>query len=345
MSEKTRRKLKVMRQRFRRMGKEWEEMPVVGPIIRKSKTVSFVGLQQMPLYDVMQFYMMSLGKGIIFQRAAALTYRVFIALIPMLIALFSAIAFLGSNVQTVLLEFLQSLFPTYAWPAIENVVTDVITRQNGTLSSFMLFFGIYFAVLCMNGILVALNTSFLQEKRRNFIKQLGMSFVLMFIFFITIVTVVLLFIFSAALVNRLHHRLMGESPNAVYYYAIHGIKWLLTFGAIYFMVSVTYHIASGEKKSRYRFFSAGSTTCTLLMVVLLWGLNVYFSNFSNYNLIYGSLGALFAILLWLNWSSLVLLIGYELNVSIAKAKSTKTAEQNEDKTAVQHTSNNPGKQK
>lgn len=344
MSESIRRKLKELRIQFRRMGKEWEEMPVVGPIIRKSKTVSFVGLQQVPLYDVMQFYMMSLGKGIIFQRAAALTYRVFIALIPMLIALFSAIAFLGSNVQNVLLEFLQSLFPTYAWPAIENVVTDVITRQNGTLSSFMLFFGIYFTVLCMNGILVALNTSFLQEKRRNFIKQLGMSFVLMFIFFITIVTVVLLFIFSAALVNRLHHRLMGENPNAVYYYAIHGIKWLLTFGAIYFMVSVTYHIASGEKKSRYRFFSAGSTTCTLLMVVLLWGLNVYFSNFSNYNLIYGSLGALFAILLWLNWSSLVLLIGYELNVSIAKAKSTKSAEQNDDNTEDQPERRNERKQ-
>lgn len=344
MSESIRRKLKELRIQFRRMGKEWEEMPVVGPIIRKSKTVSFVGLQQVPLYDVMQFYMMSLGKGIIFQRAAALTYRVFIALIPMLIALFSAIAFLGSNVQNVLLEFLQSLFPTYAWPAIENVVTDVITRQNGTLSSFMLFFGIYFTVLCMNGILVALNTSFLQEKRRNFIKQLGMSFVLMFIFFITIVTVVLLFIFSAALVNRLHHRLMGENPNAVYYYVIHGIKWLLTFGAIYFMVSVTYHIASGEKKSRYRFFSAGSTTCTLLMVVLLWGLNVYFSNFSNYNLIYGSLGALFAILLWLNWSSLVLLIGYELNVSIAKAKSTKTAEQHDDNTEDQPERRNERKQ-
>ncbi len=334
MSEKTRHRLREKRTRFRQMGKEWEEMPVVGTIIRKSKAVSFVGLQQMPLYDVMRFYTMSLGKGIIFQRAAALTYRVFIALIPMIIALFSAIAFLGNNVQTVLLDFLQSLFPTYAWPAIENVVTDVITRQNGTLSSLMLFFGIYFTVLCMNGILVALNTSFLQEKRRNFIKQLGMSFVLMFIFFITIVTVVLLFILSAALVNRLHHRLMGESPNVLYYYAIHGIKWLLTFGAIYFMVSVTYHIASGEKKSRYRFFSAGSTTCTLLMVVLLWGLNVYFSNFSSYNLIYGSLGALFAILLWLNWSSLVLLIGYELNVSIAKAKSAKTVEKNENKTVI-----------
>ena len=59
------------------------------------------------------------------------------------------------------------------------------------------------------------------------------------------------------------------------------------------------------------------------MVLLLWVLNVYFSNFSNYNLIYGSLGALFAIMLWINWSSLIFLIGFDLNVSIAKAKQEK----------------------
>ena len=59
------------------------------------------------------------------------------------------------------------------------------------------------------------------------------------------------------------------------------------------------------------------------MVLLLWILNVYFSHFSNYNLIYGSLGAIFAILLWINWSSVILLVGYDLNVSIAKAKLAK----------------------
>jgi membrane protein len=75
------------------------------------------------------------------------------------------------------------------------------------------------------------------------------------------------------------------------------------------------------KRGNYRFFSAGSSTCTILLVLLLWILNIYFSNFSNYNLIYGSLGAIFAILLWINWSASIFLICYDLNVSIAKAKS------------------------
>ena len=95
---------------------------------------------------------------------------------------------------------------------------------------------------------------------------------------------------------------------------------MLVYAAIYFLISIFYYLAP-VKRGDYKFFSAGSSTCTILLVLLLWIINLYFSNFSNYNLIYGSLGALFAILLWINWSSSIFLICYDLNVSIAKAKS------------------------
>ena len=268
----------------------------------------------------MRFYIESLGKGIIFQRAAALTYRIFIALVPMIIALFSVISYLGVGIQTVLLEFIESIVPTYAWSAVSNVVTDVVTQQNGTLSFFMLVIGIYFTIICMNGILVALNTAYYDEVKRNFIKQIGFSFVLMIVYFLVIVIVAMLFVFSSVLINEVHQRLMGGGSNSSYIYIIHAVKWILIYTTIYMLVSFTYYIAPVDKKN-YRFFSAGSSTCTVLLVILLWVLNVYFSNFTNYNVIYGSLGALFAILLWINWSSVVLLIGYDLNVSIAKAKS------------------------
>ena len=136
-----------------------EQAPVIGKAIRKSKKVTLPGFQHVPLYDAMRFYLESLGKGIIFQRAAALTYRIFIALIPMIIALFSAISFFGEGVQNALLDMIQSVVPTYAWSAVSNVVTDTVTRQNGTLSIFMLVIGIYFTIVCMNGILVALISS------------------------------------------------------------------------------------------------------------------------------------------------------------------------------------------
>ena len=110
-----------------------------------------------------------------------------------------------------------------------------------------------------------------------------------------------------------------DNPN-LYSFIVNFLKWVLVFTAVYFLISIFYYLAPA-KRGDYRFFSAGSSTCTFLLVVLLWIMNVYFSNFSNYNLIYGSLGALFAILLWINWSSTIFLICFDLNVSIAKAKS------------------------
>ena len=235
---------------------------------------------------------------------------------------------MGENIQTVLLDFIESIVPVYAWTAVSDVVTDLVTQQNGTLSLFMLVIGIYFTIVCMNGILVALNTAYYDEIKRNFLKQIGFSFVLMAVYFVAIVILAMLFIISSLLINEVHDRLVGGESSSGYIYIIHAVKWILIYTAIYLLVSFTYYIAPVDKKN-YRFFSAGSITCTVLMVILLWVLNVYFSNFTNYNLIYGSLGALFAILLWINWSSVVLLIGYDLNVSIAKAKSIKAEEKND----------------
>jgi len=306
-----------IRKRLRIWSEDLERVPVLGKVVKKSKTWTLPGFQHMPLYDVMDYFFQSLGKGVIFQRAAALTYRIFIALVPMIIALFSVIAFLGEGVQQTLISLLQSVIPSYAWPAVEDVIRGVVTIQNGTLSFLMLFFGIYFGVICCNGLLAALDTSYFNEQRRNFFKQLLLSFQIMFIVFFTVLLVVGLMIVASVLMNKVHATI--GAPVRVYFFLVHGVKWILIFAALYFVVSSLYYMAPVNKQN-YRFFSAGSSVCTILMVIILWALNVYFSHFSNYNLIYGSLGALFAILLWLNWSSLALLVGYDLNVSIAKAK-------------------------
>lgn len=306
-----------IRDKFKEWGQDLEKVPILGKLIIKSRTWVLPGFQHIPLYNVMDYFFQSMGKGIIFQRAAALTYRIFVALIPMIIALFSAIAYLGDNVQQTLLSLFESIVPTYAWPAVGDVITQVVTQQNGALSSLMLVFGIYFAMLCCNGLLAAMNISYFNEQKRSFPKQLFLSFIVMITAFIIIVVVLGLLIFSSILINHIHTQI--GAPAEVYFYLIHGVKWILIFAALYFLVSILYYLAPVNKKN-YRFFSAGSSISTILMVLILWILNFYFSNFTNYNLIYGSLGALFAILLWINWSSLVLLIGFDLNVSIAKAK-------------------------
>lgn len=309
--------VKEIQDKLRAWGDNLENVPVLGKLIQKSRKLTLPGFQHMPVYDVMGFFAQSMSKGVIFQRAAALTYRVFIALVPMIIALFSAIAFLGDNVQQELISLLHSLIPTYAWPAVADIITGVVTVQNGTLSTLMLTFGIYFGVLCSNGLLAALDTSYFNVQKRSFLRQLWLSFVIMVVGFFAIILILGLLIFSSVLLDFIHNRL--GTPIRGYFFLVHGVKWILVFAALYFLVSALYYIAPVQK-SNYRFFSAGSSMCTISLVVILWALNFYFSHFSNYNLIYGSLGALFAILLWINWSSLALLVGFDLNVSIAKAK-------------------------
>ncbi|MBR4787210.1 MAG: YihY/virulence factor BrkB family protein [Bacteroidales bacterium] len=296
-----------------------EQIPVLGKIVRKSKTLTLPGFQHIPLYDVMRYFFQSMGKGVIFQRAAALTYRIFIALIPMIIAFFTLIAYTSTDMQNTILSMMQTVVPVYAWSAVEDMITYVVTQPQEGLSTLMFFIGIYFTLICTNGLLAAMNTSYFNNKQRNIFKQIGLSLAIMVIVFFIILFVAMLFIIASMIMNHINTYLIDLRSG--YYYLVHGIKWVLVFATVYFMVSILYYLAPVNKEN-YRFFSAGSSLCTILLVLILWILNIYFSNFSNYNLIYGSLGALFAIVLWLNWSSLILLVCFDLNVSIAKAKET-----------------------
>lgn len=310
--------IRYMKLKFRQWSTDLERVPGFGKIVAKSKTITFPGLMKVPLYDVMRFFGQSLSKGVVFQRAAAITYRIFVAVIPMIIALFSAIAFLGEDFRNTLISMLESIVPPYVWPAVSGVITDVVMRQNGTLSSFMFVIGIYFTIACINGILVAMTSSYFMEEKRKIFDQILLSAGLMMLTFVIIVFVAAFFIL-ASLAARYIYTNFGNNPE-LYAFLVNFLKWVLVYAAIYFLISIFYYLAP-VKRGDYRFFSAGSSTCTILLVILLWIINLYFSNFDNYNLIYGSLGAIFAILLWINWSSTIFLICYDLNVSIAKAKS------------------------
>ena len=304
--------------KLRQWQNDMERIPYLGKIIAKSKEITLPGLMKVPLYDVMRFFGQSMSKGVVFQRAAAITYRVFVAVIPMLIGLFSAIAFLGEDFRNTLVSLLESIVPPYVWPAISGMITDVVMRQNGTLSSSMLIIGIYFTIVCFNGILAAMTSSYFIEEKRKILDQIVLSAGLMLLTFVIIVFVSAFFILASLAVRYVHTNYVNNPE--LYSFVVHFLKWVLVYAAIYFLISIFYYLAP-VKRGDYRFFSAGSSTCTILLVILLWIINIYFSNFDNYNLIYGSLGAIFAILLWINWSASIFLICYDLNVSIAKAKS------------------------
>ena len=79
-------------------------------------------------------------------------------------------------------------------------------------------------------------------------------------------------------------------------------------------------------KSKWKLFSPGSIFATTFIIITSIGFNYYIQHFSQYNKIYGSIGTLMIILLWIYFNAIILLTGFELNASIsnAKAKSVKS---------------------
>ncbi|MEI6456008.1 MAG: YihY/virulence factor BrkB family protein, partial [bacterium] len=97
------------------------------------------------------------------------------------------------------------------------------------------------------------------------------------------------------------------------------LRWLIILGVLLLAISSIYYFAPA-RHARFRFISAGSMLATLLVVFSTLGFNYYVDNFSRYNVLYGSLGTLMIVLVWIYLNALSVIIGFELNASIRNAR-------------------------
>jgi membrane protein len=103
---------------------------------------------------------------------------------------------------------------------------------------------------------------------------------------------------------------------------IHFARWVILLGLCFTAISLLYYFGPA-KREKMKFITAGSSLATLLIVITSLGFNFFITHFGSYNKLYGSIGTLIIILIWLFINSMVLLVGFELNVSIRKAAKKK----------------------
>lgn len=293
------------------------QKPLVHKSIRFLKSLVVPGFQNVPFWDVMVFFFESLFKGILFQRAAAMTYYIFAAAIPLLMALVATISFLGTSIHNNLIDMIQSVSPPYLWPTISEIINNLILSQNSAVLWLSIGLGVYLTFLSVNSIVTTLNISYFEVEQRSFFKQLPISFVMVIVLLFIAIAASGTFVGASYLISLITAKF---SVSATFFtLAISIFKWLFLFILMYLLLSALFYFAPHNKKY-FKFFSAGSTFSTITLVILLKGLNYYFAHFTSYNMVYGSIGAILLILIWINWSCITVLIGFDLNVSIAIAQ-------------------------
>lgn len=289
-------------------------------ITEKLRIIVLPGFDGMPLYDVLVFFLRGLFRGVLTYRAAAIAYNFFLALIPLILFLFTLIPYVTTNnFQNTLLELLDELIPSNIFVMVKSTIVEIISRPKSGLLSLGFLMAVYFATNGIDAVLEGFNQSYHRIKTWPWWKQKFYAFLLM-----TVISLLgfisMIFLTSGKLIITTLGKYDIITGIATIY-LLHIIQWFIIIGNLLLSVSMLYYFGHRkDKKRKYRFVSAGSILSTSLFIVGGLLLKLYFENFSNYNVLYGSIGSLIILLVWLFYNALIILIGFELNASIRRSK-------------------------
>ena len=183
-------------------------------------------------------------------------------------------------------------------------------------------FGFVFAVfLATNGMMAlmrAFNACYQTVERRSFIRMRLTGTGLTILLAVVLLSAVVLLIFGEIAMHRVtnelstlsHSRLEGVSIFGIFF-----IRFLVIFIVFFFTISFIYYFGPAIHYN-WKFFSIGSLVATLGCLAVSYGFSFYVTNFGSYNKVYGSIGVLIALMVWIQLLTIVLLFGYEINASL-----------------------------
>ena len=300
------------------------EHPLLLSVIGWTKTHSLPGFHQTPIWDIGIFFWNEIQRDDLFIRAQAISFSFFLALFPSLIALFTFVPLLSSwlsdyvpvleQYEDILYSEIQNIIPGSAGNTLFNFVNDIITRPRFALFSFGFFLAVFFSSNGMVTLVRGFEKSYEQVfRQRSVIRRqlvaLGLVFVLFLLSLISVIFIVTGDLIIGWVINLLNLELLSSI-------GLYAVRWFVIIGVYYIGISFIYRYGAATYK-RFSFFSPGTSVATILCILTSVAFSFYVDNFGAYNQLYGSIGAVMVIMLWIEINVLFLLIGYELNVSIA----------------------------
>jgi membrane protein len=294
----------------------FSEFPFIKKGIQWAKQTILPGFDGVPLYHALLFVYNEAMKDDIMMRAKGMAFSFFLAIFPGIIFLLTLIPYLPFTEYYVEIwkSSLTGLLPTQAEAYIFGMMDSLgkTTRVSSQILSLILM--LYFTSNGVSSMLVSFSKSYKSTyKSRNYfqhkLRALEITFLLFLLMILSTGLVILGNIWLEILFNKL-------DLSSFYRITIDILRWIIVIVLFYSIFSMLYRFGPAMKK-KIKFFSPGAGVATFLAIVTSIGFSYYVNNFSSYNEIYGSLGAIIITMIWIQINSMALIVGYELNASIA----------------------------
>ena len=299
----------------------FEKFPLLRWIINFIKSIKLPGLTGLSLYDLLEMYILGIIHGALTIRASAIAFSFFMAIFPFLLFILILIPYIPiEGFQNDFLSVLiTTLPPTTSDFFNKNIFDNINNQSTGGLLSSVFIVSMFLMANGVNAIFSGFQNSYHQQLNRNFINQyihaIGVSLLLVVILLLTIAGLGFIEIY---VVHPIYENLdfLDSSSELVW---LNILKFLFFSLMIYIGISVLYYFGN-SKLERTSFYSIGALLTMILVILNSFLFSVYIDNFSSYNQLYGSIGALVVLMFYLWLNAIILILGFELNTSLQKLK-------------------------
>jgi len=281
------------------------------------KRLKIPGFEGLSVYDFLELYVVGLIKGALTSRAGSIAFSFFMAVFPFTLFVLTLIPYIPiDGFQEYLFKTLQDILPGNSFAAVDSTITDIINIKHGGLMSTSFIMAAIFATNGINAVITGLTNTMHELEIRSIINQYITSFYLTFLLTLLFIIAVGIIIISEIILSNFSQvELIGNYIPLLIDFGRYFILTILLF------LSVSLIFYKGPKSNQqWKFVSPGAFLTTVLIILISYLFGLYVSNFGQYNRLYGSIGTLLVIMLWMYINSIILLIGFDLNASIWKLK-------------------------
>ena len=287
---------------------------------RALKKIHF-GSQNKNLYDVLRIFIQQLKKDDINERAGSIAFSYTIALFPLLLFLLNLVPYLQDFFPLVttpnILSFVQGIIPWDVYLSIESTLLDIVSKPRQSLLSLGFFFALFASTQGVVSMMNSFNSVYKTKENRGWLASRGIAVAIVVVLVVTILAASSVMIIGSFLITELRETNLFSSGFMIFLFTT--LKFFILL-SVFFLTSAFIFRFAPAIHDKWHFFSTGAQLAGLLITLSFYGFIFYLENFASYNKLYGSIGTIIALMLWLYLTSVIVLVCFEVNVSFDLAE-------------------------
>ncbi|MCI5887990.1 MAG: YihY/virulence factor BrkB family protein [Brachyspira sp.] len=280
------------------------------------------------LYRVIKRFVISVIENDFYGMASEMGFMMVIGIFPFMLFLTAVFGWMGNkSLMTPVLMFLSNIMPEQAMALIKTVLNEAMIFSHGKLMAITgICVTIFLSSNAMAVVLKGLNRAYKVEETRNFLYTRTLSLIMVFVDTMVLFLTINLIVFGKLIVNFF---VMHFHMSKVVAITLLTLRWPIAFAALYLMAFLSYYILPdlrGNDKFKRQSALPGTFFFCIFWLVGSWGFSIYVNNLKTYNMVYGTIGAFAVLMMWMYYTSVLILVGGEINSQVYNKLSEKARE-------------------